>query len=108
MSAINSFPCPQCGGRMEVKDSRPTNYHNRGSIRRRRKCRKCHWALTTYEIMDNAVQKADARLGHVMLGIRRAHEAMGALIESFDDQSDADNPAHGNDAADQNSSRRPA
>ena len=85
---IVSFPCPMCDGRMDVKDSRPTNFHNRPSIRRRRRCRKCRWAVTTYEIIDNAQLSADARLGPVMHGVRRAHEAMGALIDAFDAETD--------------------
>lgn len=82
------YPCPQCEFRMDVKDSRSTNYHNRPSIRRRRKCRKCGWACTTYEVTDNSLMKADARLGPVMHDVRRAHEAMGALITTFDAESE--------------------
>jgi len=46
--------------------------------------------------MDNAVLKADARLGPVMHSLRRAHEAMGALLTTFDIESDADKPAASN------------
>ncbi len=106
MSETVGFPCPNCDHRMDVKDSRATHYHNRASIRRRRRCRKCGWALTTYEVMDNAVLKADARLGPVMHSLRRAHEAMGALLETFDVESDGDTAA-GNGAAERNASSGP-
>ena len=106
MSDLSGFPCPVCGQRMEVKDSRATNFHNRPSIRRRRRCRKCHWAVTTYEIIDNAQLSADARLGPVMNGVRRAHEAMGALINAFDAETD-DRPAGGNGAAEQDAHQQP-
>ena len=89
------FPCPQCESRMDVKDSRQTNYHHRPSIRRRRRCRECGWSVTTYEILDNSLMKADARLGPVMVDIRRAHEAMAALIDSFDGATDAMDKSNG-------------
>jgi hypothetical protein len=39
--------CPECGGKSEVKDSRPTES---GDIRRRRECGKCGDRWTTYEV----------------------------------------------------------
>ncbi len=43
---LNAWPCPKCGAKMEVRDSRP---HAQG-IRRRRKCLRCNQRLTTLEI----------------------------------------------------------
>ena len=86
------FPCPHCDGRMEVKDSRPTSFRGRTSVRRRRHCRKCGHRLTTYETISTTTeQQADVRLAAVMLTMRRAHEAMGQLIANFD-ESDDDEP----------------
>lgn len=84
--------CPQCSGRMETKDSRPTDYRGRPSIRRRRRCRRCGWAVTTYEVFDNTLIQADARLSAVMLSLRRAHEAIGVLLASFDVSSEDEIP----------------
>ena len=49
--------CPKCGrrGTVGVCDSRPT----KSGIRRRRRCRKCGWRATTYEV-EAAALKVDA------------------------------------------------
>lgn len=50
-----NFPCPACGGAMQVKDSRPTHFHGENAIRRRRACRAaiCGHRITTMEIVDD-------------------------------------------------------
>lgn len=44
-----SFPCPDCGAKTGVKDSRPSLRAN--GIRRRRKCEGCEKRFTTLEIV---------------------------------------------------------
>ena len=44
--------CPECGTKMYVIDSRPSEY----GVRRRKKCFECGYRLTTYEI--TSAQKA--------------------------------------------------
>ena len=79
------FRCPHCEGRMHVTDSRQSKYRGRDSIRRRRRCKKCGYALTTFETISSGNEKqVDARLGAVVLSLRRAHEAIGTLLASYD------------------------
>lgn len=85
MTADSGFSCPHCDGRMYVTDSRPAKYRGRDSIRCRRRCRKCGYALTTFEAISSGNEKqVDARLGAVVLSLRRAHEAIGTLLASYD------------------------
>lgn len=47
----SAMSCPECGGTDHtVTDSRPAPFSDNASIRRRRKCRECGFAWTTYEI----------------------------------------------------------
>ena len=39
--------CPECGGRLDVYESRPADAGN--TIWRRRECRACHRRYTTFE-----------------------------------------------------------
>jgi hypothetical protein len=49
-----NFPCPDCGARMAVVDSRPTHFHGQDAIRRRRRCtRDGKHRITTMEVIDD-------------------------------------------------------
>ncbi len=79
-----SFPCPKCGGPMEVKDSRPAAYRKKPSIRRRRACKTCQWRTTTFEIVDRGEADDDMKLAAMVGAARRAKSALAALIENYD------------------------
>jgi transcriptional regulator NrdR family protein len=48
--------CPRCGGGSGVKDSRPTMFMEKATIRRRRRCRDCGHDFTTYELSEEQVE----------------------------------------------------
>jgi len=66
----NGFPCPNCGGRSEVRDSRYTPYTavHKGknmipsvpAIKRRRQCVRCFVKWTTWEVRMEPASKAVA------------------------------------------------
>jgi hypothetical protein len=79
-----AYPCSQCGGRMETKDSRPAYYLGLPAVRRRRRCIKCAWAATTYEVAERSLVKSGTRLERTMPVLRRMQETLDALISEFD------------------------
>lgn len=82
---INSFPCPKCGGRLEVRDSRPAHFRGDPSIRRRRRCRKCGDRLTTFEVVNDGEEDfRNSRLPKIISAARDAHDALSAMIAIFD------------------------
>ncbi len=89
MAEIVGFPCPQCGGRMEVKDSRPASYRTKPSVRRRRSCRLCRWAVTTWEIIDRGEADRDLKLASIIGAARRVSDALAGLIERHEGGSSA-------------------
>lgn len=64
---------------METKDSRPAMYTNQPTVRRRRRCRQCGWATTTYELTEGSIKQTSGRLGRVMPMLRR-------LVADYDDE----------------------
>ena len=81
---MNSFPCPHCEGRLDVKDSRPTTYRSMRSIRRRRRCNKCGFRVTTFEVVGTDRDIVEARLPRVVSAARTAKNAIDALIAQYD------------------------
>lgn len=80
-----SLPCPECGGRLETKDSRPTTFRNKPSVRRRRACTKCSARFTTFEIFDRGETMQDERVTAVMRKVRTARDALEQFIEAYED-----------------------
>jgi transcriptional regulator NrdR family protein len=81
---LNSFPCPKCMGRMDVRDSRPTIYRSKQAVRRRRRCNKCGFRVTTFESIGSENDFADARLPKIIAAAREAKDAIEVMIEQFD------------------------
>jgi len=76
------FPCPLCGTKMGIVDSRPTLLGNAAAVRRRRKCLQCNHRLTTYEC--EAIKDAEdmrTALGRV---VGLARNAVGGLANFID------------------------
>lgn len=73
------FSCPQCGGRMDTKDSRPTTFREEKSVRRRRHCRGCSFRITTFEVVDRAWH-AEVKIIAMREAMRRAADALQALL----------------------------
>ncbi|HEX8835379.1 MAG TPA: hypothetical protein VF748_00455 [Candidatus Acidoferrum sp.] len=82
--AMPAFPCPLCNKRMDTKDSRPTTFHGKPSVRRRKRCSKCGWVVTTYEVQDDLIIQSEARLIAVANSLRRTYEAIGVLLAEYD------------------------
>lgn len=80
-----SLPCPKCDGRMDVKDSRPSTYQGRASVRRRRRCRQCGERCTTYEIIEELHQVRNFR--DVVVAARRMKDAADNLLAVCDGES---------------------
>lgn len=59
------FPCPRCGARMMVKDSRSVNSFAGKTVRRRRYCAACRYRCSTIEV------PAMAGLPHAVGALRR-------------------------------------
>lgn len=59
----NSVECPTCGGdMMTTKDSRPTTFRGKRSVRRRRQCSQCEEIHTTYEVPAAVVDRIEVEL----------------------------------------------
>ncbi|HEX8837466.1 MAG TPA: hypothetical protein VF748_11060 [Candidatus Acidoferrum sp.] len=69
---------------MDTKDSRPTTFHGRPSVRRRKRCSKCKWSVTTYEVTDDLIIQSEARLMAVARSLRRTYEDIGVLLAEYD------------------------
>jgi len=71
------FPCPKCGARSGVIDSRPTSD---GGIRRRRRCR-CGHRFTTREVTDDQALPGSiaTRLRVRVMTLERLVEELKAL-----------------------------
>lgn len=78
------FQCPKCGGqnRCQVKDSRPSNYHGRPTIRRRRACIKCKYRFTTYELIEGSLDRS--RIVSVVAAARKIKQVVDGLITEYD------------------------
>jgi len=72
--ASNTFPCPQCGTKLKVLDSRPGLFWGGHSIRRRRACPKCDYRHSTYEVSLDSLNNFAERL----------HDLGNALVETSD------------------------
>lgn len=73
-----SFPCPQCGGKTMVVNSRPApNVHG---IRRRRYCRDCKARTTTYE-MAGPPPGTDHKKLAVLEAYAHAHKLLQAYLK---------------------------
>ena len=69
------FPCPKCGHRTGVTDSRPDS---NGGIRRRRRCR-CGLRFTTREVTDDVISLP----GSLATRLRVRVDRMGTLLEEL-------------------------
>lgn len=73
-TTIHGYPCPNCGARTDVKDSRATQ---EGYIRRRRKCKNCTNRFTTIESLDNVQRFHHTRTVNAILAhVERAGELL--------------------------------
>src|SRR5262245_19155784 len=70
-----NFPCPHCGERSAVKDSRPASIGGASTVKRRRICLACHQRWTTYETVLNA-GRLEQRLGSMSHALDTAIERM--------------------------------
>jgi transcriptional regulator NrdR family protein len=93
------MPCPQCGGRTDVYDSR---LNTQNLIRRRRACRACDFRFATIEVMNEyqplgKKEKPDAPIPRVVKPkreprprqekekVRRSVERSGEKPRGFDE-----------------------
>ena len=68
----DGFICPDCGmKRTRVIDSRPVN-DTSSSIRRRRRCTKCHGRFTTYERVAMEIGNGRTLLEHLDVALAAA------------------------------------
>ena len=67
-----SFPCPDCGGKTQVIDSRPVD----GRVVRRRHCLDCNARVTTTERVGDMVQETEALRQKLAQFVRLADEIM--------------------------------
>ncbi len=77
-----AFPCPNCGGHTEVKDSRPGAEKYGISIRRRRKCVDCGDKITTLERAKSELE--DPRIANVRALVRELQVALDELPPGAD------------------------
>lgn len=55
--------CPSCGGDMNhVIDSRPAVFLEAGTVRRRRACKACGQRQTTYEVVEDRVDRMKGKI----------------------------------------------
>ena len=67
-----SFPCPDCGGKTQVIDTRLVD----GRMRRRRHCLDCNARVTTTERVGDMVQETEALRQKLAQFVRLADEIM--------------------------------
>jgi hypothetical protein len=61
-SEVGRMCCEECGSTdILCRDSRPSVFRGRASIRRRRKCASCSYSWTTYEICEEWANPTAAR-----------------------------------------------
>lgn len=83
------FPCPHCGARTLVTDSRPTLY----GWRRRRKCLGCTRRFSTVELIStNDIEAAMAFRRRVLPRLRALVRLADALEEGDDEIDDFKDP----------------
>lgn len=58
--------CPQCGGRTEIINSRPTPSDR---VNRRRRCVLCHFRFSTTEIRVASVQRTWRKKFRILKGM---------------------------------------
>lgn len=80
---VPNLCCPICGGRLRTKDSRPMLYHGYSAVRRRRRCIKCDWAMSTYEVPADQLIELEARLS-IIERARELYEQLGAVLAEHD------------------------
>ena len=95
---VVAMACPQCNGRMDVNDSRPSHFHGQPTIRRRRRCRTCRWAVTTYEVVDMGGAAVAARLPKAMGTMRALRDVLDRFITEYETKKGNDHAA--SDASD--------
>lgn len=82
--AVTGFPCPECGLRTAVTDSRQSE--NKKAVRRRRVCQHCEHRFTTYELAGNMRQAFRLKSTPEFLKFRQQLQtaifhALGTIIE---------------------------
>lgn len=73
---MTALSCPSCGAGLEVKDSRPSTWHGQPAIRRRRRCKKCQWRGSTYEVLD----AGESRLPKMIAELRGLRRLIDTII----------------------------
>jgi hypothetical protein len=87
-NATVSFPCPVCGGKSGVKDSRPTGT---GEVRRRRHCLACGARWTTSEVLKSTAFTNDflhnlkGAIGAAEAGLRAVKDLLSQMGKPEDD-----------------------
>ena len=72
MSCRNSITCPLHPGiDTDVTDSRGTHLRGMESVRRRRKCSKCGYSWTTYELSAGDIEKMTGKTDDALSDIMK-------------------------------------
>jgi len=74
---------------MQTRDSRPALFRDQPSVRRRRRCIECSWAITTFEVPVVALAQIESRSTRLLRNLHRAHDALGQLLSDDDEAPDA-------------------
>lgn|SRR5262245_3442126 len=73
------FRCPECSGPTGCTDSRPSKTFNQTATRRRRRCRRCGFMFTTYEMLSPG-RSINQNFLSALRAARDAREAMNIFI----------------------------
>ena len=81
------FPCPSCGSRTDVRDSRPTTFRGSPTVRRRRKCPNCGSAFSSYEaaIDNRSMTELIAAVRAANGAVMAAQQALTAALVMYDE-----------------------
>ena len=53
----NFVECPRCGGEMRhITNTRPSEFHEFKTVKRRRECHSCFFRATTVEVSEEIIQ----------------------------------------------------
>ncbi len=68
----NLHQCPACNTPdFRVIDSRPTHFNDHPAVRRRRRCRACRFAITTYEIAADVLGSESDLAARIKINVIR-------------------------------------
>ncbi|QXN72705.1 Ogr/Delta-like Zn-finger protein [Rhodobacter phage RcZahn] len=61
MAEYDALPCPVCGGKTHVMESRPSSDLGFATVWRRRKCLSCGHLHRTFEVHADLIEVADLK-----------------------------------------------